>query len=157
VQTTDLSIQPQYVWPHGVQTLNGYEVTNTVTAKLRDFATAGSVVDAIAKNAGNAVRVDSLTFSVEDTRSLEDQARTQAVQEAVSHAKAMASAAGEKLGSICSIADDTQPFSYSQYDQRAALSASSPTAGTAGGSSVPLEPGSQQVDDQVTVTYALAR
>ncbi len=87
VQTSDLSINPQYN-PKGV--ITGYEVTNTLTAVLRNFTTAGSTVDAIAGAAGNATRIDSLNFSVEDTRGLEDQARTDAVHQAVSHARSMA-------------------------------------------------------------------
>ena len=95
VQTSDFSIYPQY---NSKGVITGYEVTNTLTAKLRNFTTAGSVIDSIANAAGNATRLDSLAFSVEDTRSLEDEARTDAVHQAVSHARSMAQAAGEGLG-----------------------------------------------------------
>ena len=81
VQTSDVSINPQY---NSKGVITGYKVTNTLTAKLRNFTTAGSVIDSIAGAAGNATRLDSLTFSVEDTRALEDRARTDAVHQAVS-------------------------------------------------------------------------
>ena len=148
VQTTGLSIQPQYSYPHGVQTLTGYEVTNTVTAKLRELARAGRVIDAVAAAAGNAVRVDSVSFSIEDPAALQDQARVQAVRQALSHARSMAAAAGERLGPVCSVADQTeqppvQPLPF------AGLSANRAAA------QVPLEAGSQSVTDQVTLVYAL--
>ncbi len=90
MQTANLAISPQYNLK-GVITAR---VTNTLTAVLRNFTTAGSTVDAIAGAAGEASRIDPLNFSVEDTRGLEDQARTDAVHQAVSHARSMAQAAG---------------------------------------------------------------
>jgi uncharacterized protein len=145
VQTTDLQIQPQYD-SHGV--ITGYEVTNTLTAKLRDFSTAGSIVDAIAGAAGNAVQINSLTFSIADPRGLEDQARTDAVDQAVDHARSMARAAGEQLGPVCSLSDDT-PITYVQPEGYAVpLSARN-------AAEVPVEPGTQQVSAQVTMVYAL--
>ncbi len=92
IQTTDVcSINPQYDLKGAI---TGYEVSNTLTAKLRDFTTAGTLIDSIAGAGGNATRLDSLTFSVEDTRTLEDHARNDAVHQAVSHATSMAVSAG---------------------------------------------------------------
>lgn len=146
VQTSDLSVQPSY---NSNNVITGYDVTNTITAQLRDFATAGSVIDAVAAAAGNAVRIDSLSFSVEDPRTLEDAARHDAVGQAVSHAQAMATAAGERLGPVCALTDDTQATVTPQpYPFGAA-------AGSIAAPSVPLEPGSQQESDQVTMVYAL--
>ncbi|MGH9028346.1 MAG: SIMPL domain-containing protein [Acidimicrobiales bacterium] len=146
VQTSNLSIQPS-VNSHGV--ITGYQVSNTLTANLRNFANAGSVIDALANAAGNSIQINSLTFSVADPRSLEDQARNQAVSQAVSHARSMAQAAGERLGPVCSLSDvatqypQNQTFAPSLGDQAAA------------GSAVPLSPGTQQQSAQVSIVYAL--
>jgi uncharacterized protein YggE len=149
VQTSDVSINPQYN-TKGV--ITGYEVTNTLTAKLRNFTTAGTVIDSIANAAGNATRLDSLAFSVEDTRSLEDQARTDAVHQAVSHARSMAQAAGERLGPVCSVNDQSQIDNYNEpfADGAVAGSASASSSGA-----VPLQAGSQQETAQVTMVYSL--
>jgi hypothetical protein len=152
VQTSNFSIYPQYN-SHG--TITGYNVTNTLTAKLRDFTTAGSVIDAIAGAAGNATRIDSLTFSVEDTRALEDQARTDAVHQAVSHAQSMALAAGERLGPVCSLNDQSQVQIYNQPFASAAQAAGMPLDRAA--ASVPLQAGSQQQTAQATIVYALRK
>jgi hypothetical protein len=148
VQTSNLSINPQYNIK-GV--ITGYEVSNTLTAKLRDFTTAGSVIDGIAGAAGNAIRLDSLDFSVEDSRGLEDHARNDAVHQAVSHAKSMALAAGERLGPVCSLTDQTQTENFNEQFAAPGLSAGTDKVA----SSVPLSPGSQQETAQVTIKYAL--
>jgi uncharacterized protein YggE len=150
VQTSDLSINPQYN-SHGE--ITGYQVSNTLTAVIRNFSTAGTVIDSIAGAGGNATQINSLNFSVEDTRGLEDQARTDAVHQAVSHARSMAVAADERLGPVCSLTDQTQtgfsyPEPFANEDQAAGAAPSK-------ASSVPLEPGSQQETAQVSMVYAL--
>jgi uncharacterized protein len=148
VQTSDVSINPNYNL-HGV--ITGYGVSNTLTAILRNFATAGTVIDSIAGAGGNATRLDSLNFSVEDTRSLEDQARNDAVHQAVSHAKSMALSAGEKLGPVCSLSDQSQSENYPEPFNSAAGLPAAPDQATA----LPLEAGSQQETAQVSMVYSL--
>jgi len=148
VQTSNVSIQPNY---NLAGNITGYQMTNTVTAKLRDFSKAGAIVDALTGAAGNATRIDSMTFSIEDPRGTEDRARSDAVGQAVSHARSMAAAAGERLGPVCSLTDDaTSPGPGFNEDFAARAAASSAAA-------VPLEPGTQQVSDQITMVYALER
>ncbi len=150
VMTTGLSLQPQYVSPNGVPTLTGYQVTNTVTATLRDTATAGAAIDAVVHASGNAAQVDSLTFSFGDPSKVEDTARADAVHQAVAHAGAMAAAAGRRLGPVCSLTDDTQPSLFPPDQVFAGAAARQAT-------SVPVEPGTQVQTDQVTMVYALGQ
>ena len=98
--------------------------------------------------AGNATRIDSLTFSIEDPRAIEDSARTDAVRQAVTHAPSMAGAAGERLGPVCSLTDNATSPSPNYNDN---LQFAAPSAAA----SVPLEPGTQQASDQITMVYAL--
>ena len=100
---------------------------------------------------GDALGIDSLTFSVEDPRAIEDDARTDAVHQAVSHAQSMARAAGERLGPVCSLSDQsasTYPEFYNGFDAAPGVTASK-------AASVPLQPGTQQESAQVTLVYAL--
>ena len=148
IQTSDVSIQPNYSL---TGTITGYEMTNTLTAQLHDFSTAGSVIDAVAAAAGNAARIDSLTFSIQDPRSVEDRARNDAVRQAVSHARSMAAAAGERLGPVCSLTDDSTP-DYgigNPFPEAQAVRGSAAAA-------VPLQAGTQQESAQITLIYALA-
>lgn len=146
IQTSNVSIQPQY---NLAGNITGYEMTNTLTAKLRDFSTAGSVLDSLTAAAGNAARIDSLSFSIDDPRTIEDTARTDAVHQAVSHARSMARAAGERLGPVCSLTDDSTPDYLPTPFGIANGAAQSAKA------AVPLEPGSQQVSAQITLVYGL--
>jgi uncharacterized protein YggE len=150
VQTTGLSLQAQYAYPHGVPTLTGYSATNTITATLRNTATAGAAIDAVVNATGDAAQINSLTFSFGNPTAVEDQARADAVHQAVSHAHAMAMASGRTLGPVCALTDNTQPTgpyppAGLDYAQNAAGSASA----------VPVEPGTQTETDQVTLVYAL--
>jgi len=152
IQTTGLSLQPQYAYPKGGEpVLTGYQVTNTVSATLRNTSTAGAAIDAVVNASGDAAQVNSLTFSFGDPAKIEDEARSDAVHQAVAHAEAMATAAGRRLGPVCSLADDTQPSLFPQSQVFGADSAA--TARQA--SAVPLEPGTQVQTDQVTMVYAL--
>ncbi len=146
IQTSNVSIQPQL---NLAGTISGYEMTNTITAELRNFSTAGAVLDSLTAAAGNATRIDSLTFSIDDPRAVEDTARTDAVHQAVSHARSMAQAAGERLGPVCSLTDQSTPDLYAQpYGTASAGAVNAPSA-------VPLQPGTQQESAQITMVYAL--
>lgn len=152
VQTTGLTLAPQYVYPNGAPPkLTGYLVTNTVTAKLRDVKTAGGAIDAVVTAAGDAATITSLTFSFADPARVEDQARQHAVHQAVAHAGAMAQAAGRRLGPVCALTDNTQPALLQPY-AGAGFAASNDQSAV-----VPVEPGSQTESDQVTMVYALER
>jgi uncharacterized protein YggE len=148
IQTTGLSVQPNYTFTNGTEVLTGYGVNNTVTAMITNLASAGSVIDAVSGAAGNAGQINSATFSIKDARDLEDQARTDAVHQAVSHAQTMAASAGERLGPVCSLTDTT-PISQASPGFNAAAGSSAQS------SAVPLEVGSQQASAQVTIVYSL--
>ncbi len=150
VKTTGLALSPQYAFPHGVPTLTGFQVTDTVSATMRDVTKAGAAIDAVVGAAGDAAQINGLTFSLSDPAQVQDEARAQAVRLAVAHAEAMAAAAGRRLGPVCSLTDNTQPpqqaiFGSDGLDQ----ASSAPT------SAVPVQPGTQLETDQVTLVYAL--
>ena len=145
LQTSQLSINPSY--DEKGQQITGYQVTNMVTAKLRDITTAGAVIDAAGKTAGDAIRVQQLSFSIDDDSALRAQARADAVRRAQAQANQMADAAGVQLGAIRSIteAPAATPTIY-------AAMAGADTAAA----SVPLQPGSQELSVVVQVIYAIA-
>lgn len=148
IQTTDLTVQPNYSLVQGTEQLVGYGVDDTVTATINNLAAAGSTIDSVSAAAGNAGRINSVTFSIKDPRKLQDQARTDAVQQAVSHARVMASSGGERLGPVCALTDSTPTApSVPSFNATSGALAQPPA--------VPLEVGSQQSNAQVTMVYAL--
>ena len=152
IQTSQLSIHPTY--DDKGQRITGYQVNNQVTATLHDIAGAGALIDAAAGAVGDAVRVQSIGFSIDDDSALKAEARTQAVHQAQLQAEQMAKAAGVKLGGIRLIseipANGPQPL-YNQYDSAA-------RAGGAGASSpAPIEPGQQELSLTVDVVWDIAQ
>lgn len=150
VQTTGLSLEPNYVESHGTTVLDGYSVDNEVVASIHDIATAGTTVDSITTAAGDAVQIQSLQFSIADPRALEDTARQDAVHQAVAHAATMAAAAGERLGQVCSLTDQTSSDEENVSPDFGAIASASKAP-----SVVPLEAGTQQESAQVRIVYSL--
>jgi uncharacterized protein YggE len=147
VQTSDLSISPN-VSGSGNH-VDGYEVDNTVTAKVRDVNKAGTIVDAATKVAGNEVVVRNLSFSFDDNSSMVAAARAQAVKRAQDQARQLADAAGVGLGNLDSISSTSVPVGP-PTDPSASRA---PNAATA--PSPPVNPGSQTVSVEVTLVYEI--
>lgn len=146
VQTTNLSVQPDYTTTGSSTVLAGYAVDNSVVATVDNLSKAGALIDALTAAAGNDVRIDSLSFTMADPRPLQNQARLDAVRQARSHAAAMAAAAGERLAGICSVTDQSSGTPPRQPFVNGAMAAAA---------GVPLEPGTQQVSAQVQLVYAV--
>ena len=62
-QTSHVSVQQSY---DNRGKVNGFVVDNVVTARMRDLDRAGELLDAVAAAAGDAVRINSLSFSIDD-------------------------------------------------------------------------------------------
>ena len=147
LQTSQLSIYPSY---DDKGTVTGYQVTNMVTAKLRDIAGAGALIDAVGQAAGDAVRVQQLTFSIDDDSDLRANARADAVRRAQAQAKQMADAAGIALGPIHSITESPAASPVVLPQPQA------PMTDAAAAGAVPIEAGSQELTVSVQVVYEIA-
>ncbi len=150
IQTSGLSLQPQYAFaPSGGPRLTGYQATDSLTVTLRDLSTAGTAIDAAARAAGNGARISSLAFAAADPTALQDRARSDAVRQATAHARTLAQAAGERLGPLCSLTDDTVPTVPQVEGNGFATAAPSRTA------AVPLAAGTVQQTATVKLVYAV--
>jgi uncharacterized protein len=148
VQTSDLSITPN-VSGSGNR-VDGYEVDNTVTAKIRDVNKAGDIVDAATKVSSNEIVVRNLSFSFDDNSSIVAAARTLAVKRAQDQARQLADAAGVALGGLDSISSTSVPVGPPPESSGARA-----TPGTATAPTPPVNPGSQTVSVEVTLVYQI--
>ncbi len=149
LQTTDFAISPSYAGTGS--TLTGYSVDDTIVARVHAIASAGTLIDAAVQAGGNAVRIDSASFSVTHPLRAQGLARTLAVHQAIAHAKAIAAASGRTLGGICSLRDDTTSTTTPGILPYGAAAATfAPRQPTV------LESGSQTVSDNVTIVLALS-
>jgi uncharacterized protein YggE len=148
IQTANYSIFPQYDYRNDTQTLIGYQVNNTVTAKVRDLDAAGNIIDDVAAAGGDTVTVSGVSFSIEDNDQLVEAARAAAWDDARTKAEQLAGLAGVTLGSPTSIVETfSSPPVPITFDE-ANLSAAAETV-------TPIVPGTQQVAVTLSVVYSL--
>ena len=105
IQTSNLSLNPNWV-ANSMGTaseIQGYVATNMLTIRIRALATTGAVLDAAISDGANSL--NGLVFGLQNPRPAEDEARRQAVADALARATLLAGAAGTKLGPILSITD----------------------------------------------------
>jgi uncharacterized protein YggE len=146
IQTRNYSIYPEYDYKSDTQTLLGYRVTNTVTAKIHDLQAAGTIIDAATAAGGDAVQVSGVSFSIEDDDALLTDARARAWDDAKAKAEQLASLSGVTLGAPTSITESvsSQPPVYYASDM---------AGGTA--ASTPIEPGSQTITVVLNVQFSI--
>jgi uncharacterized protein len=141
VQTAQVSLMPQT--SNDGTSITGYVAANTITAKIRDLARAGRVIDA-AVGAG-ATSVSGPSLFKGDTDALYREALKNAVADARTKATALAAAANQTLGHVQSIVEGgATPLPV-------AIGKATPDAG-----STPIEPGTTEITATVTVTFTAA-
>jgi uncharacterized protein len=144
-------VRTSYVslWPErddeGVS-ISGYSAHNTVSVEV-EVAKAGDAIDAAVAAGANVVGGPSM--SVGDREALQRKALKDAVEAARAKAEALADAAGVELGRVTSVVESPgyalpPPMPYAAEAARDAVV------------STPIEPGKQQIDASVTVTFAIA-
>ena len=80
--------------------LAGYRVINLAVVKVRDLGWVGEAIGAAAEAGGDAVRINSIRFTVEDTGPYMAQLRELAVTDALVKAEHFAALAGVPLGRL---------------------------------------------------------
>ena len=78
----------------------GYSVSNQVSVKIRDLDNAGTIIDKVTEAAGDLVRINGISFHLEDPQDLQDQARANAVADLKRKAEMLAELSGVKLGRL---------------------------------------------------------
>lgn len=145
LQTSGLNIYANY---DNKGNVTGFTAANNLDVTMHSIDKAGAAIDAAAQAAGNGVQLNGLSFSISNESQLLKKARVAAMRNAYVEASQIAKAGNTSIGSIVRIADQENISSPPVIYKTAA-----PTA--QGLSSVPIEAGSQSVNVQVTVVYAL--
>jgi uncharacterized protein YggE len=148
LQTALLSLSPVTDYsPESGPRVTGYQVSNSATITVRDLGKTGAVIDA-GLGAG-ATSMDGLEFRLEDPSEAGVAARVAAVEDAKRRAQTLASSAGVKLGAVISITEGERhaPFPVGGGVRAMALKAEA--------ADTPVESGTQEIDVNVTVTFAL--
>jgi uncharacterized protein YggE len=149
IHTSSFSIHPRQEYdergqPTGAVT---YVVNNTVTVKVRNLDTIGSILDAAVQAGAN--NINGIQFDIEDRDAAQQQAITAAMDNAQERAEVLAESAGVELVEIMSLqtyigGGSPAPYSkgFEMVVQEAAIS-------------VPVSPGEMQIMVDVSVVYAI--
>jgi uncharacterized protein len=157
MQTSGLSLYPRYDYievpqrdgsVRGEQKLGGYVATNNITARVRNLDTLGATIDSLVKAGSNTF--SGVSFAIEDDKQIKNDARTQAMKDAVAKAELYAKAAGLKVARIVSISEGYEYSPQPVMMQRAemAMDAGAPT---------PIAAGEVGVTASVSVLFELVK
>jgi uncharacterized protein YggE len=139
IQTQDVSLDPHFT--QDGSRIDGYTARNSV-AVASSIGRAGAVIDAAVAAGANEISGPSL--SVSDRDRLYRSALKDAVRAAAAKATAIAQAAGVQVGAVTNVVEngsEPQPYAYQAVRLAAAT---------------PIEPGTQKIEANVTVTFAIA-
>lgn len=158
VTTQNYSVDPRYQYFNcngdGIKAcppaeIIGYTINQGVAVKIRDFNKVGDILAGVVSNGANSV--SQLQFTIDDPTEVQNQARAKAIDKAKTKAIAIAKASDFSLGRLLSIDEGNSAPSYDTayglggYGGAAPMVKSSPN----------IEPGSQEVNINVTLTYEI--
>ena len=154
VQTTQLSIQPQYFYPQngGEPRITGYQVINTVSVKVRKLESFSKIIDDAAAAGGDNTVLQGVRFGLEDDKKALEQAREAAVADAKQKAEQLAKLGGVKLGDPQAISEVNV-----QQPKPVLLDLAGVPAAPRSGPGTPIETGSGKLTLDVQVRWAIAK
>lgn len=126
----------------------GYQITQSVSVKVRDFDKAGVLLGGVVEEGANSV--SQLNFTLDDPTSVQDEARAEAIEKAQKKAKSVAKAGGFRLGKLLSIEESSySPQPMYAYESRGfGIGGAVDVAPT-------IEPGSEEVTVSVILRYEI--
>ena len=108
IVTRNFSIQPQFTFverdsalgKYGESVIIGYIVSNSVEVTIRDLDNVGTVIDEVSEAAGDEVRINGISFGLDNPALYGDTARDLAARDAHGKAELYARILGVELGPV---------------------------------------------------------
>ena len=141
IQTAEISLSPNT--NRAGTAVVSYTATNSVTARTKNIAKSGKIIDGVVGAGANLVGGPSLTAS--DQQALSRRALRAAIADARARASVIAAAAHVTLGRVRSVTEATQGPITSSADGAAKSFATTP-----------VEAGTVHIEADVTVTFDIA-
>ncbi|MQA00434.1 MAG: DUF541 domain-containing protein [Dehalococcoidia bacterium] len=147
IQTQGFNIYPQYRYAENeAPQVVGFTVANIVGVKVRDLDTVSEVIDDAVEAGGDLVRINGVSFGVDEPEQYYDEARASAVADAQARAQALADAAGVSLGNVTTVSESSGGgFPPMPFAERASQDSA--------GGATPIEPGESEIVLMVTLVY----
>lgn len=149
IKTTEYNLSPRYEYDEKTKKtfISGYTLTQTVLVKVRDLTKTAEVLGGLPELGIN--QISSISFDIDEPEKYLSEARNQAFDKAKEKAEAMAEKNGVELVRVINFYE-YQSIPY--YQNVKAL-------GMGGAEAAPalpqIQPGSQEVTIQVSVTYEI--
>lgn len=149
IKTANFNLNPVYNYTNVKgQELIGYEVTQTLSLKIRDLTKIGDVIAKTTEQGAN--QIGNITFTIDDEFALKNQARELAINKAKEKAILIASQSGMKLGKVKSVYENTDPvINPIMYSNAKALGVGE----SASISSPDIQSGQNEIKVEVTLVY----
>ncbi len=149
VQTSQLTIQPEYEYTEQGRRFLGYLATNTLSVRVTDLDRVATAIDAAVTAGGDAARFDGLRFELVDPSAPRAEARRRAVEDARARAEQLAAASGVTLGDAVAVEEvqsGGQPPQPMMRMEAAAAPAGGPT---------PVAPGTTEIVVEVRARWEI--
>lgn len=130
-------------------TITGYTLTQTVQVNIKDLTKVASVLGGLAPLGVN--QIGSVSYTFQNPNEFIGIARMQALANAKTEASQMASQAGAGLGEVVTVTESSNV----PYPQPGVFAMNATAGGATAAIAPTVEPGTQNVTDEVTVTYQL--
>jgi uncharacterized protein len=165
IQTVDYSANPKYeynqvvcpaiatvggspvICPPSKQVLVGYEVNETISVKVRQIDTAGTILGEIGGT--GVTNVSGISLTVDDPTAVQNEARTKAIADAKSKAAELAKELGVSLVRVVNFSENSGGYPQPMFRQ-ADVAMSSANVSTP---QIPV--GQNKVTSNVTITYEI--
>jgi uncharacterized protein len=148
ITTANYNIWVDRDWDRPEQTIRGYNVSHSISVKVRNVDTVGEIVEAGLEAGANSVQ--GIYFTVEDPGDAVSQARERAINDARAKAEDLARLTGVTLGQVVTINE----YSYAPYPVAAEERAYADD-GFSGAAAPPINPGESLISVQVQVAWEL--
>jgi uncharacterized protein YggE len=140
IKTQDVSVSANYA---DEGRIDGYSARNSVLVTVRNLSKAGPILDAASSAGANEVYGPMLSRSDEDE--LQAKALRGAVEDARKKAEVLADAAGVQLSRVTALTEGSSGGPQPYYEGAMRLAKTD----------APIEPGTQDTQATVTVTFAI--
>ncbi|MFZ2187572.1 MAG: SIMPL domain-containing protein [Candidatus Moraniibacteriota bacterium] len=112
LQTSQYTLIPRYSYANcsggtvcPPPAISGYTLTQTLTVKVRDFESLGTILSGIVEKGANTV--SGVSFTVDDDTDAKQAARTEAIAKAEKKAEEIAKAGNFRVGKLISLYEDS--------------------------------------------------
>lgn len=160
IRTSEYNLYPVYSQPTPtplssisitpfIPKIYGYTLTQTIEVKIRDFSKISPIIDKLPAIGIN--KIGNVYFSIDDQEKYLSEAREDAYEKIQKKAKDIVSKSNLKLGKITNISEySNQPYPYYEKSSLGMggadlITSSAPT----------IEPGSKEVNLNVSITYEI--